>query len=244
MDHNRYKALLAEAGAHFTHDTDGHEMTVLHDDGLYRHIRFARRGSLTYFDLITWPGSLTIEGSHGTWTFRRDVDMFEFFRRSNGVNVDYWAEKLPDGRDSAKRYSEDATLRLLVETYTEHGRYYTEKAERYEADLSVWNATDWRARYPMAVRGPREPVKPPTVAELRQQVADWRRDGLLSDEGYARRLLEDWESKNVVSDTCEWDLREYDYHLAWSCHAIAWGVRQYAAAKVVTVDVPVLAGTR
>lgn len=244
MNHDRYKALLADAGAHFAADTAGHEMTVLHDDGLYRHIRFAHRASLTRFDLITWPGSLTIEGSHGTWTFRRDPDMFEFFNRSNHVNVDYWAEKLPDGRDAGKKYSEDATLRLLVEAYADHGRRYDEKAERYEADLSVWNATDWRDRYPMTARGPREPVKPPTVAELRRQVADWRRDVLLADEGCARRLLEDWESKDVVSDTCEWDLREYDYHLVWSCHAIAWGVRQYLAAKVETVDVPVLAGAR
>ncbi|GAA2347285.1 hypothetical protein [Dactylosporangium salmoneum] len=234
MNYDRYKAILRDANTIFTSDIAGAEMTVLHDDGLYRHIRFKGSG-FTWFDLVTWPGNLTVKGSHGTYTFSRETDMFGFFRQSNGVNVDYWAEKTPDGRQSVKVYSEEATTKRLVEVYTEHGRQVDELQARYEVDLSTWKVTPPDQRYPRAWQGVREPVKPKTVAELRREVAEARRDGELSYEDGARRFLADWESVDIVSGVYEWDLREYDFHFVWSCHAIAWGIRQYDAVKAAPV---------
>lgn len=235
MNHDRYKAILADAGAHFAADTKAHALSVLHEDGLYRHLRFRADGSFCGFDLITWPGSLTIQGGHGTYTFSREADMFGFFRQSNGINVDYWAEKLPGGRDTVKVFAEHGIVRRLVEAYREYGQHVDELEFRYERDLAVYEAAPWEKRWPMDRNGPRQPFKPKTVAELREQVRDAHEGGDLAYEDGVRRLLSDWDSWDVTSDSWEWDLREYDYHFVWSCHAIAWGIRQYDAAKAAPV---------
>jgi hypothetical protein len=79
----------------FAADVRHHRMEMLHSDEIYRHLRFSRAEcSVNWFELITWPGVLTINGDMGTYTFSRLEDMFEFFRRpDNGINVSYWAEK-------------------------------------------------------------------------------------------------------------------------------------------------------
>ena len=90
----------------FLPDVAEHKLTVLHDDGLYRHLRFQKPGTGFYwFDLITWPGNLAFKGDMGGFMFARITDMFEFFRGPR-INPDYWAEKLADGRESAQRYSQ------------------------------------------------------------------------------------------------------------------------------------------
>lgn len=74
-------------------------MQVLHDDGLYRHLRFRNpdRGEYWY-DLITTPGTLTITGDMGDFLFRREEDMFGFFgRRNTTIDAHYWAQKVVAG---------------------------------------------------------------------------------------------------------------------------------------------------
>lgn len=91
----------------FLKDAGSHVMTVIRDDGVHRHLRFRKAppaGSEYWFDLITWPGSLCIDGDMGTYVFRRLPDMFEFFctdreynekrGRKLGINAGYWGEKL------------------------------------------------------------------------------------------------------------------------------------------------------
>lgn len=235
MNHDRYKAILSDAGAHFTSDCASHTMTVLREDGLYRHLRFHAEHSSSGFDLITWPGSLTVQGGHGTHTFSRSKDMFGFFRQSNGVNVDYWAEKLPGGRESVKKFAEHGIVRMLVEAYREYGTWLPRLEADYERDLAVYEAAPRERRWPFDLQGPRQPVKPRTVAELREQVRDAHGNGDLGYEDGVRRLLADWDSAGVTSDSWELDLREYDYHFVWSCHAIAWGIGQYDAVKAAPV---------
>ena len=62
----------------FLRDVAQHEMTVLHSDGLYRHVHFQQRSHSwnQWFDLVTWPGNLTIRGDMGTWTFSRVEDKY------------------------------------------------------------------------------------------------------------------------------------------------------------------------
>lgn len=112
--------------ARFQADTGRHEMTVLHDDGLYRHLRFMQpkpASSAYWFDLITWPGSLVVRGDVEGYMFTRLPDMFEFFRGEDGIHPDYWAEKLEHGRASAQTYSEELFRQHIVE--------YTVQAIRY-----------------------------------------------------------------------------------------------------------------
>lgn len=94
-----------------------HQLTVLHEDGLYRHLRFKNPGSsMYYFDLITWPGYLTITGDLQTYTFSRLPDMLEFFRSPAGhINPGYWGEKLR-AHSGYRTYSPDR-LRALAASY-------------------------------------------------------------------------------------------------------------------------------
>jgi hypothetical protein len=111
-----YKAMLTKSRERFERDTAKHEMTVLHDDGVYRHLRIQRPGSWTYgHDIVTWPGYLAITGDAGDYLFARTADMFEFFEGDGGrINPDYWGEKLQGpGHDKHLTYSEDAFRRRV-----------------------------------------------------------------------------------------------------------------------------------
>lgn len=78
----------------FLKDVASHKMAILHNDGLYRHLKFkGRLGWNQWFEIITWPGKLTLSGDMGTWTFARLEDMFIFFR-GDRINAHYWEEKL------------------------------------------------------------------------------------------------------------------------------------------------------
>lgn len=103
----------------FMGDVAEHEMTVLHDDGLYRHVRFKKPDTIGfYFDLITWPGHLTVAGDMGTYTFRRLPDMFDFFT-SPTINAQYWAEKT-GGAAGVEQYSPRLFRQRVTEAYDEH----------------------------------------------------------------------------------------------------------------------------
>lgn len=59
---------LTDPKARFAGDTAAHRMTVLLDQGLHRHVRFANPASRTsWFEIITVLGLLTINGDMGTW---------------------------------------------------------------------------------------------------------------------------------------------------------------------------------
>jgi hypothetical protein len=98
----------------FAEATAGHQMQILHDDGIYRHLRFQNPDCSEYwYDLITAPGTLTITGDMGDFLFRRVEDMFDFFgRRSATINGHYWAQKVVAGTThefDAGRYKEAIT---------------------------------------------------------------------------------------------------------------------------------------
>lgn len=97
--------------ARFPNDVAAHELTVLHDGGLYRHLRFAQPGTTNLsFSIVTWPGRLCFCGDMGTFVFQRIEDMLEFFRH-DAPNLGYWAEKcVAQDREGVREY--DAELLL------------------------------------------------------------------------------------------------------------------------------------
>ena len=121
----------AAARERFVHDTSTHELSVLRDEGEYRHLRFkAPDHGFYYFDLVTWPGHLVICGDAGDYHFSRTRDMFEFFEPRGsrggfddveyGINAHYWGEKLQGaraGRESAMSYSRDALRAHVIEWF-------------------------------------------------------------------------------------------------------------------------------
>jgi hypothetical protein len=190
----------------FARDTDQHEMTVLHNDGLYRHLRFQRttwrpplvkplKHSSYWFDLITVPGSLIFRGDGESYVFSRDEDMIAFFRGSawrGEPNVHYWAEKVTDGRDRLKVYDEDLFVQFVKEQFIETARCGGVPPGTGKALLA--NAEDYDLTY----------------------------------EENAREFLDDFEHKGFrFTDTWEWDFRDYDWWFLWALHAILWGIARF-----------------
>lgn len=101
------------ARQHFRDATVKHEMEVLYDDGLYRHLRFQSPGTLMYgYDLVTWPGYLAINGDLVSgYTFSRLLDMIQFFASdAEGINPTYWSEKITNhaARAATRVYDDEA----------------------------------------------------------------------------------------------------------------------------------------
>lgn len=107
---------------------DGEQrMTILKEDGVYRHLQFRKPGSSFYhFELITFPGYLVITGDMGSYTFSRVHDMFEFFSSNGYINSGYWAEKVVSGstggRGEVQHHDEEAFKSWVVNDFWETSR--------------------------------------------------------------------------------------------------------------------------
>jgi len=105
----------------FLKEVSDHDLIILKDDGLYRHIRFKEPNTMMqYFDIVTWPGYLAYSGDMGSYTFSRIEDMFSFFRDESdtwGINPGYWSEKLEAvcRTDGYKEFSWDAFVENLMD---------------------------------------------------------------------------------------------------------------------------------
>jgi hypothetical protein len=188
----------------FMRDVSTHQLKVLRDDGLYRHLKFRQPGHSwnMWFELVTWPGVLTIHGDMGTWTFSRLEDMFQFFRDDKlRINASYWAEKLQhgqhDGRDGARSFSEDLFKERLRAQLTE---YYSLEGDQLKEVL--------------------EALQDEVLAQ------DNKYDLLIA--------ARDFKCGDFQFDSCELpDGKEYTYHFIWCLYAIVWGIQQYDAIKTV-----------
>lgn len=197
---------VIKAREDFLRDTTNHTMQVRRDDGLYRHIEFSRGGSSIYrFDLITWPGYLTICGDMGTWTFSRTPDMFEFFGGDfdKGVNPRYWGEKLQMGTSGSRdeicmEFDEESFCKGVMEWW-----------ERYQEDRD--EEEDGYSRISDSVN------------ELCE--AGYRY------EHEACQALVDSAIPNPFDVMEGLTMKRYSHHYLWILHAIVWGIGQYTAAK-------------
>lgn len=213
----------------FLKDVDGHQMTVVRDDGIYRHVRFKRPETICmHFDLITWPGYLCYTGDMGTYVFTRLRDMFEFFRRSHKedlfrIDMRYWAEKVEAGDrcDGVKKFS----------------------FEKFEREIR-----DWVARREEESRPDEEDAKDlglhaAAFAELLDAVKD---EVLGCDDNDVRAYDaatefehrgEAWQAYFgekayfAFSDFWEVDSTEWSHRFVWCCFALAWGIKQYDELK-------------
>lgn len=209
-----------------------HVMEIHRDDGLYRHIRFRKPGTMAYhFNLITWPGYLCYCGDMGTYVFERLEDMFQFFRSRHDddrlrVNHDYWAEKLQavDGnrqKGSAKEFDEDkfrnTIKRLCLEMIKEAGSEgRLSKDERREfwdaAHNDVLDHLEWEGQ---------------ERAMSAAHEFSWK-----PYRGYGKPEPETWS----FQDLWEYDFTKYTHHFQWCCFALAWGIKLYDKTKASTAS--------
>lgn len=257
---------------HFSAEVADHEMVILRDDGLYRHLRFVRnavnpksgqreRSSFYWFDLITWPGCLAVNGDCGSFTFSRLDDMFEFFR-GHEINPGYWAEKVRAGRGDLKRYSADKFRRLVTdeissgdEEFPGPAQDWPGLAEAVEEEI-FGEDSPWNTEYEDGARealtdfayGDTSTVRcscGEEAAGLTESAAvRWRGDHRTARGSLGHTITIVNVEGFRFTETWEWDLGDWDWQFLWCCHAIVWGIRQYdegrgtARRPTETVEVP------
>jgi hypothetical protein len=233
----------AEIASRFARNTAGHTMTVLHDDGLYRHLRFTSnpRGYSEYwFDLITTPGQLVFSGDGESYVFRRTTDMFEFFRSgiyrdgSLHINPGYWSEKLTSNREAATTYSEKLFEDEVAESLAA-------AEEGYPGVTAAWAEhveSEYNIEYEEEARRALDDFRFGESYRASCTKCDWA----LDDESWmiARRKMAEHAKEAgekhagfvrdltfTFSDTWEWQLRDFDWWFLFACHAIVWGIARY-----------------
>jgi hypothetical protein len=228
------KDRIAEMAERFARDTANHELTIVHDDGVYRHVKArstkSGEGWCCWFEVVTWPGALAIRGDCGSFQFARSEDMFAFFRLDGRqINPGYWAEKTPGGERSLKTYSEDVLREHLDDWLADYeSDYIADYPEDVDHDerQAAWQAL------PPAERGPMPaPPTMPTPTRLRKIIADHEETEGLDFAESARVLLDELEDLHVVEGTWEWDLNDWDWQYLWCCYAIVWAIAQYDTTK-------------
>lgn len=234
----------------FTRETANHQLEILHDDGLYRHLSFREPGTGVYwFELITTPGSLTFQGDGTAFTFRRLRDMFEFFRDSSHppkyrINPYYWAEKVVSqharGYQCLQEYSEELFNELVAEALKE-------AEEEHPGVTATWKlATDdgvWSTYDTTTEQGAREALSQFTFERLTTTCTcgmsaehDDTSEAVVWKVRHQRNYRADSRAHSVATehgktfqftDTWEWDLCDWSWWYLWACHAIVWGISQY-----------------
>jgi hypothetical protein len=192
-----------DIAARFARDTANHQLTALHDDGLYRHLRFRNPATdgHTPFDIVTWPYNLVVKAG---WTFHFDIDatpdMFDLFRKtafSGQINPGYWSEKVRAGRDEIEGFNPD-----LFEQQVK--QYVVEAIRNGDAPRGIG-------------------------AEVTRDIFEW---GDISHEAGARKELEDFRYEGwTFGEVWEWKFSDYTPGFLHCCHAIRRGIAQYDAAR-------------
>jgi len=187
----------------FLKDVDRHAITVVHDSGIYRHVRCNRPGTVIMsFDVVTYPGYLCYSGDMGCFVFSRLDDMFEFFRHEKedelAINPRYWHEKLQatDRPDGSEEYDEDIA-RANINEHIENN--YADRPDYKELKQAVIDDVLNHAG---------------TEYELREALYSF-----------------DFNGRNPFADSWEWRFQSYTFRYIWCLYAIVWAIRQYDAVK-------------
>ncbi|MFD8318617.1 hypothetical protein [Kitasatospora purpeofusca] len=235
-------AIEQRAAEQFRRDTAKHELTVLHDDGLHRHLRVAEPGSgHLWFELVTWPGGLTIRGDMGCYIFSCAKDMFDFFRRSawgGGPNLHYWAQKADAGdihagvreysADLLRKHIEDDLAALAEDDLAERLRVRAEKLGTTSDRLPAGAAAGCRAASAAYMAGLREELDDDLLGELPMWCIDDEGDALAGVRQFDYRP--DGEPP-FTFDADEWKVRDWSGPYVWCCHAILFGIGAYDRVK-------------
>lgn len=197
--------------AEFLRTVAQHEMIVKYDDGLYRHLRFRSPGtSVAAFEVVTWPGRLTIAGDMGCFVFSRVADMFQFFRtakQQGALEIDpsYWAQKceaVDKGSSGQMKEYSAAKFQAIIAAQMRENEYSDE----------VWRDIEQKV-LSVAEDGAHEAI---------QAATDYEQDQV------GRCFEWAWEADPYV----------YTYRFLWACYALVWAIRKYDTAKPAQSTTP------
>lgn len=222
------KDVEADVLSRFQRDTAQHQLEVIKDDGLHRHLRFRRPGTGCYgFDIVTWPGCLAISGDMGAAMFTRLPDMFEFFRDSRShaepdklyINAGYWAEKCVANDGEKKEFSSELFQALVKEHFDDFVAEHREDPK----DGEVAKDPEWAADLWGELKSEVLNLDDDSVCSAIKSMMEFEPDG---DAPYSRfRLADAWEYSS--------SLQEYTFHFMWRLYAIAHAVKAYDARAQV-----------
>jgi hypothetical protein len=187
-------------------------MEVVINDGVYRHVKFPCSDGVYWFNLVTWPNHLVIEGDMGCYAFSRVHDMFEFFcpdaelrEPRLRIQPSYWRSKLVtvDVHDAAnsiptKHWSPELFTKYIVACFEDHIR------------MNMQHEPDKRVELKGAVK-----------AEIIDQALD-EYEAISAANNFSEHGLtfDDLSIENF----CEWNFR-----YIWCLYAIVWGIKKFKA---------------
>lgn len=215
----------------FLRDVAKHEMTVIRDDGVHRHIRFKQPDSSNmFFDLVTWPGFLCYSGDMGTYVFQRTQDMFGFFRKNgrlDGIDRRYWAEKIEAADNTGvTRHSHDEFMRQINDWVDQHA----------EGDKPGDDEPEQLALWAEAYAELRAEVESEVLSADSNEVRCFDAANDFEHAGDAWQAFHGPDAKFEFTDFWEVDTKEYTPRFLWCCYALAWGIEQYDAAKRLAAE--------
>lgn len=208
--------------ARFLKDVSRHEMQVIRDDGVQRHLRFKREGTMCYhFDLITWGGHLCYTGDMGTYVFTRVHDMFDFFRMKdhdwnknknpNGLSINpgYWSEKIiaTDKNGGHEEWDEEEFVRRVNDVRVGWMRDAKERGIDKDERRELWEDVE---------------------------------DNVLSEPSSEQLCVASiYEYRHCIGkdvfefiDFFDGSMSRYTFHFMWCCYALAWGITKYDQSKM------------
>lgn len=195
----------------FRRDVSTHELTIHHDQGVFRHLSIRKPGtSILSYEITTWPGHLAMSGDMGTYVFKRVEDMFDFFpaRTPDRISFEYVCEKLRASdlrrNDGFPRVYDEA---LLVE------------ALEREADAFDFEDDETRAAW------------------LEEAIDVLTDNEDIYDDISAHRAVQDFASNRDNENTPNFDdfaevrLTRLSDSFKWACYAITWAIHLYKDHK-------------
>jgi hypothetical protein len=181
-----------QATEHFEKDTEGFVLTVLHEAGEYRHLRFGKPGERWgSTDIHTWPHGVATSGDMADgWVFERGLGFFG----GKGPNLSYWREKLARTVRGSESEFSGAALRATL----------AEQAEQY--DVPEWCATAFAE----------------ALDELASEIEASHADITAAQTALAEFVFEYADDGHGdvdlrFSDTYEMDVEDYSFHFVWVC---------------------------
>lgn len=192
----------------FREDIKNHQLKIIHDDGLHRHLLVSEPGTGCYhYRVTTWPGYLSFSGDMGCFVFERTRDMFELFRRSiENINFGYLNEKLiAAGRNGDDLEYDREAFESVVKDYLDGWLEGNQDADPEFIDEQKYK-----------------------VEALLDQSSEY------NDESHSRFLVHDFspdEGGVTFEDFQEHSFTRYTHKFLWCCFAIVHAVHLYDSEK-------------
>ncbi len=194
---------MARAKERFEKDTAEHVLTIEHDDGLYKHIRFAAPETNIYgFSIAAWPGYIAIAGDVPTYIFTREPDMLTFFERCHGTPDPLYLSGKLSGEFKTTRYSPEAFKRRVQEWLDEELRDLNDDQRDFLHDA--------------------------VQRELLSRAPGFAEEALPLLESFSAES--DFMQCKTIRDAYEWDLHEWDQNFLWCLWAIVHVIDLYRKA--------------